>query len=199
MQGARGRVQGAVPGAGCPVRGAVPGAGCRVRRAGLGAVLLAAFCLQPAALAAQAGPGVPASDLPDGDGVGIARARCLSCHGDDLITSQRLTEAGWGRELDKMGRWGAAVQDAERPALLAYLTRHFGAEPVASHTPADAGQAIFTRSCLSCHGADLTEQQRLSPTGWTREVEKMMRWGASVTDAEKADLVAYLAARFPVR
>jgi mono/diheme cytochrome c family protein len=58
---------------------------------------------------------------------------------------------------------------------------------------------VFTRACLSCHGADLTEQQRLSPTGWTREVEKMMRWGAQLTETEKAALVDYLAGRFPVR
>ena len=40
---------------------------------------------------------------------------------------------------------------------------------------------------------------RLTPTGWTREVEKMMRWGATVSDAEKAALVAFLAARYPSR
>jgi hypothetical protein len=38
----------------------------------------------------------------------------------------------------------------------------------------------------------LTEQQRLSRTGWTREVEKMMRWGAIVSDDEKEPLVSYL-------
>jgi hypothetical protein len=50
-----------------------------------------------------------------------------------------------------------------------------------------------------CHDADIIEQQKLSKTGWTRSVEKMMRWGASVTEAEKEPLVDYLAGRFPPR
>ena len=58
---------------------------------------------------------------------------------------------------------------------------------------------MFKRACLSCHGADLVEQQRLSPLGWTREVEKMMRWGAQVPEAEKGALVEHLASRYPVR
>ena len=34
--------------------------------------------------------------------------------------------------------------------------------------------------------------QRLGKPGWTREVEKMVRWGATITDAEKELLVDYL-------
>jgi mono/diheme cytochrome c family protein len=140
-----------------------------------------------------------AADLPPGEGEQVLRTRCLSCHGADLITAQRLTDGGWGRELDKMSRWGATLTAAERTALVAYLARYFAPAPAVAHATAAQGEAAFTRACLTCHGADLTEQQRLSPTGWTREVEKMMRWGAKLTDAEKTALVDYLAARFPVR
>jgi hypothetical protein len=52
---------------------------------------------------------------------------------------------------------------------------------------------------LSCHGDDLVAQQRLALPGWTREVEKMMRWGAQVSETEKAVVAAYLAARYAVR
>lgn len=142
---------------------------------------------------------VPAAALPEGDGSAIVRTRCLSCHGSDLIASQRLGEAGWERELDKMVRWGANVPETERLALVAYLARHFAPVPSASNPTPAAGETVFKSRCLSCHGADLTEQQRLTHTGWTREVEKMMRWGAQVTDTEKAALVDYLAARYPVR
>jgi mono/diheme cytochrome c family protein len=160
-------------------------------------VAVAAF--QVVAPYAQAPSSTPGADLPDGDGRQVARARCLSCHGADLITSQRLTDAGWGRELDKMARWGATLTEPERSALVAYLARHFAPALATAHATAEQGDAVFTRACLSCHGADLTEQQRLSPTGWTREVEKMMRWGAQLTETEKAALVDYLAGRFPVR
>ena len=182
-------------GAGCRVQGAVRSVGCWVPSAVPSAVLSAVLS---AGLSAQV-PASQGAELPAGAGAEVLRARCLSCHGTDLITSQQLGEAGWGREIDKMVRWGATVPDAERGPLVAYLARHFAPAPVASHTAAAAGEAVFTRACLACHGADLTEQQRLSPTGWTREVEKMMRWGAQVTDAEKAALVEYLASRYPVR
>lgn len=176
-------MQSAVLGAGCWVRSAVQSAGCWVLSALLSATLVAQV---------PAGQG---AELPAGAGADVLRARCLSCHGTDLITSQQLGEAGWGREIDKMVRWGATVPDTERAPLVAYLAQHFAPVPVASHAAAAAGEAVFTRACLACHGADLTEQQRLSPTGWTREVEKMMRWGARVPDAEKESLVDYLLSR----
>jgi cytochrome c5 len=142
-------------------------------------------------------PTPAASELPAGDGAAVVKAKCLFCHGTDLITSQRLSEAGWSRELDKMVRWGASLSDAERASAMPYLALHFGPRPVGAHSTGHEGEAIFTRVCLTCHGADLTEQQRLSSAGWTREVEKMMRWGAQLAEAEKAALVRYLAARYP--
>lgn len=157
-------------------------------------VVLGLVMLQGVPALAQ-GPAADAG-VPQGDGAAVLRARCLSCHASDLITAQRLGEAGWGREIDKMVRWGAVVPDADRGALVSYLARHFAPAPVASHA-ASEGEAVFERVCLQCHGADLTEQQRLSPAGWTREVEKMMRWGARVADTEKAALVAFLAAKYP--
>ncbi|MDH4063727.1 MAG: hypothetical protein OEW19_04950 [Acidobacteriota bacterium] len=137
--------------------------------------------------------------LPESTGVEILRARCLSCHDSDLIAGQRLGEAGWGREIDKMIRWGARVQDTERAPLQAYLSRHFTARPMPSDEGAAEGASVFDRACLVCHGADLVESQGLSSVGWTREVEKMIRWGARVDDADRASLVAFLASRFAPR
>lgn len=205
VRSARGCVRGAVRSAAGCVLGALLGAQGGVL--GAQGVVLSA---QGAVLSAQSGglgatvrgQGAATQDspLPGGDAARVVRARCLSCHGADLIASQRLGEAAWGREIDKMVRWGANVPDAERPALLAYLSRHFAPAPAASHGSTEAeGEAVFKRACLACHGADLSAQQRLSPAGWTREVEKMMRWGAQVSEAEKAALVGYLAARHPVR
>ena len=49
---------------------------------------------------------------------------CLPCHSLRLIHSQRLTRAGWIRELDKMAGWGTKYN--ERDALLEYLVANFG-------------------------------------------------------------------------
>ena len=57
----------------------------------------------------------------------IYETRCLVCHGEDLSAQQRLTRAGWVREVDKMIRWGAAVAESEKEALVDYLASRVGA------------------------------------------------------------------------
>jgi cytochrome c5 len=142
-------------------------------------------------------------DLPEGKGADLARDKCLLCHEADLIVQQRLSRQGWAREVEKMIRWGAAVSDAEKEVLVDYFAAHFKPRSAAASAQAaageDRGKQIFEDKCLVCHEADLTEQQRLSRQGWTREVEKMIRWGASVTEAEKEPLVDYLFKNFGPR
>ena len=70
-------------------------------------------------------PATEDSGLPADADTALARQKCLVCHDADLIAQQRLNEAGWSRELDKMSRWGASVTDDERRRLLSYLVRHF--------------------------------------------------------------------------
>lgn len=149
-----------------------------------------------AALMAVASP-LLAQELPAGPGQDVAKARCVTCHRADLIVQQRLSKTGWTREVDKMVRWGAVVEAPERDTLIDYLAQHFGPTPAASHDAAgiSPGEAVFQRSCLSCHGRDLVEQQRLARPAWVREVDKMIRWGASVPDADKDALVSFLTAR----
>ena len=65
-------------------------------------------------------PGLPSdADTP------LVRQECVVCHDSDLIAQQRLDEAGWSREIDKMTRWGASLTADERARLLGYLVRHF--------------------------------------------------------------------------
>ena len=137
--------------------------------------------------------------LPAGAGLDVLNRRCLSCHEADMISGQKLTLTGWTRSVDKMVRWGATISPEERDVLQRYLAQHFAPRPVASHPATETGAATYQRVCLTCHEADIIQQQRLTPTGWTRSVEKMMRWGAAVSDADKQPLVEYLASRFGPR
>jgi mono/diheme cytochrome c family protein len=133
-------------------------------------------------------------DLPAGKGVELARGKCLGCHEADLIKQQRLSRAGWVREIEKMVRWGARVSDEEKEALTDYFAAHFSPRLAlaAAATNEERGKQIFESKCLNCHEDDLVRQQRLARAAWTREVEKMMRWGANVQDDEKEPLVDYL-------
>lgn len=146
-----------------------------------------------------AGATAAAQQLPAGAGLDVLNKRCVSCHESDIIASQKLSLTGWTRSVDKMVRWGAAITPEEREVLQPYLAQHFGPKPVASHAPTAAGEATFKRACLTCHEADIVEQQRLTPIGWTRSIEKMMRWGAAVAEADKQPLVEYLASRYGPR
>ena len=113
------------------------------------------------------------------------------------MVQQRLARAAWGREVDKMIGWGAVVDPSERDTLLDYLSAHFGQpsrSPGGRDSPDGAGAALVRSRCLTCHDMRLIEQQRLAAAGWTREVDKMIGWGASLTEAEKAAVIAHLAA-----
>jgi mono/diheme cytochrome c family protein len=148
-------------------------------------------------LALLASVSISAQQLPAGPGADLFKERCVICHEADIITSQRLSLTGWTNSVNKMVRWGSQITPQEREVLLPYLAAHFAPKPAASHTNTDAGAATYKRACLVCHDADIIEQQKLSKTGWTRSVEKMMRWGAAIPEAEKEPLVDYLASRFP--
>jgi cytochrome c5 len=147
------------------------------------------------AIHAQAVPQANATtSLPPGDGLVLAQTRCLTCHSADLITQQRLSIDGWSREIDKMVGWGASISSAEKPVIVGYLAAHFPARPgnAASPGTADGGADLLKMRCLTCHDARLIAQQRLSVDGWSREIDKMISWGAAVAAGEKPILIEYL-------
>ncbi len=57
-------------------------------------------------------------------------------------------------------------------------------------------QAKATTACLECHEARIILQQRLSKAAWTKEVDKMMKWGALVDPADRDALIDYLSTNF---
>ena len=55
----------------------------------------------------------------------------------------------------------------------------------------------MVRVCSGCHDPAVAAQQRLSPDGWHEMVETMAARGASGSDADFAEITAYLAKSFP--
>lgn len=62
--------------------------------------------------------------------------------------------------------------------------------------PKGIGRQSVEIACLPCHSADILVQQRLNEKQWTAEVDKMIRWGAVVADADKAKMIVYLLKNF---
>src|ERR1019366_4887833 len=46
--------------------------------------------------------------------------------------------------------------------------------------PAGPAQEKAAAACLSCHEARIIVQQRLSKAAWSKEMDKMIKWGAEV-------------------
>jgi hypothetical protein len=64
--------------------------------------------------------------------------------------------------------------------------------------PAGPMQAKATTACAECHEARIIVQQRLSKAAWTKEVDKMTKWGALVDPQDHDALIDYLSTNFGV-
>jgi len=62
--------------------------------------------------------------------------------------------------------------------------------------PSGNAKATVENVCLSCHEARIIVQQRLSKAAWTREVDKMTKWGAEVDPKDRDSLIDYLSMNF---
>jgi hypothetical protein len=64
--------------------------------------------------------------------------------------------------------------------------------------PAGGMQAKATTACAECHETRIILQQRLSKAAWTKEVDKMVKWGAVVDPQDRDPLIDYFSANFGV-
>jgi hypothetical protein len=88
-------------------------------------MLVLAVALPFVALAQKPIPASVTADLPAGAMQAKATASCLECHEARIIVQQRLSKGAWTKEVDKMVKWGAVVDPADRDALIDYLSINF--------------------------------------------------------------------------
>src|SRR5579863_9721912 len=63
--------------------------------------------------------------------------------------------------------------------------------------PSGPMQTKVTTACTECHSSRIIAQQRLSKAAWTKEVDKMIKWGAVVDAADRDSFIEYLSINFP--
>jgi len=51
--------------------------------------------------------------------------------------------------------------------------------------PAGPGADVLKSRCVICHETDIITSQKLSLTGWTNSINKMVRWGSQITPEER--------------
>ena len=97
------------------------------------AILVIAFCsaLSPG----QSGAFSLTENLPPGTMQQKATTACTECHEGRIILQQRLSKAAWTKEVDKMIKWGALVDETDHDALIDYLSTNFGVDQPAYQAP----------------------------------------------------------------
>jgi hypothetical protein len=83
----------------------------------------------------------PNEQLPAGAAKEKAEAACLTCHEARIIVQQRLSKPAWGREVDKMTKWGAEVDPKDRDALVDYFSANFTPDQPAYEAPKTANDS----------------------------------------------------------
>lgn len=81
-----------------------------------------AWLIAPISLAAQS------PELPAGPIQAKVHTACTECHDSHIIMQQRLSNQAWGKEVDKMIKWGALVDPNDRNAFIDYLSTNFSAD-----------------------------------------------------------------------
>ena len=78
-----------------------------------------------------------------------------------------------------------------------FVALSYAQTPSPSELPEGPMQARAVTACTECHEARIIVQQRLSKAAWTKEVDKMMKWGAVVEPQDRDALIDYLSGNFP--
>jgi len=82
-------------------------------------------------------------------------------------------------------------------ALLLSLTCVPVLRPQSADLPTGPLQAKMKTACLECHDSGIIVQQRLGKVAWTKEVDKMIKWGAVVDPGDRGAFIEYLSENFP--
>lgn len=140
---------------------------------------------RPARLDAARGPYSwrlwEASWTPPGPGSYVLLARATDRSGQTQPLSQEWNPSGY--------LWNVVQQVRVNVASP-------GPAPADTATPAPPFPESLRQSCIGCHGEDMIAGQKLTRAQWEREVDKMVRWGATVKPADRSAIVDFLAGHF---
>ena len=81
-------------------------------------------------------------------------------------------------------------------AVLTAAVRQDAAAAPGADMPAGPGKDVTLRVCGVCHQPDRTASLRLTRDGWDELIGEMVKRGAKLTDAERAQVLDYLSTNF---
>lgn len=110
------------------------------------AAIVALIMLVPFTLAQKPAPPKLTADLPAGPMQAKATTACTECHEARILLQQRLSKGAWTKEVDKMTKWGAVVDPADRDALIDYLSANFSPDQPAYEPQRTADKTTSART-----------------------------------------------------
>ena len=113
--------------------------------------------------------------------------RARDAAGNTQPFDQEWNPSGYGWNV--IPRVGVNVGSGPAPAA----TRIPVTAPTLSPPPA------FKSACVACHEDDVISQQRLTRPQWEAEINKMIGWGAKVSDQDRIALLEFLARSYGPR
>jgi hypothetical protein len=130
--------------------------------------------------------------LPPGEGRVILDRACGGCHRAAAVGGYHYaTRAQYAEVVARMIAMGAPVSEQETPVLTDYLFDNLAAKPAPELET--AGRAILERACTGCHSLNGIDHYSYDSEDPYRElVSKMVSYGATLSEAEKATLIQYL-------
>jgi len=150
-------------------------------RRGIVPLTLAALTLLPPAAGAQ--PAAPPRVEILAQGKAAFERACGVCHGLERALAKTFDRAGWEKTVERMHDNGAETSGTERAQIVAYL--------LAKNT--------FEAKCSACHGTDRPLGAKKSAADWLATVQRMSgKKAGHLTEAEAADVAAYLSVTFPL-
>lgn len=162
----------------------------------MAAAVAAVFAASPAA--AQQKP----SPLPPGEGREIVAVACTQCHGPTAFSNLREDANAWRHQVFDMVLRGAQVGPGDIDKVVDYLATNFGPGinvPPPVHQvslPDGPGKDLVEKNCVLCHGLDRVAQVKRSDRGWTQVLDRMVFYGAPLSDKDQKTVAAYLDSKF---
>jgi hypothetical protein len=101
--------------------------------------------------------------------------------------------------MSRRSQFVMLVAIAATSGAAALVTGQVGGQGSQMALPSGQPQQKAQKACLACHDAKIIWQQQLDKKVWTKEVDKMIRWGAAVAPEDRDALIDYFAQNFGPR
>ena len=120
-------------------------------------------------------------------------AACATCHDLSAVQPGLYTMAEWQATIDRMLGYGASLTAEQNDSILAFLATDAPAADEGGGVDPAAAQAVLNSACATCHDLSGVEPGVYTGAEWTDTINRMLGYGASVSEEQFELLLDFLA------